>query len=126
VAIATPKFAESVDGVTAAFLVMRFKERRKDLQMLLLFLAITLTEAQQAKHDATEWMMYQQIQSDKETIADIWRPNPKLLSDYRRLQRCYMQFHLYRAMDCNNELTEIDLDLGKSEVARTKDRQNLR
>jgi hypothetical protein len=34
--------------------------------MLLLFLAIALTEAQQAKHDATEWVMYQQIQSDKE------------------------------------------------------------
>jgi hypothetical protein len=102
---------------------MGISTRREELEMLLLFLAIALTEAQQAKHDATEWVMYQQIQSDKETIADIWRPNPKLLSDYRRLQRCYVQFHLYRAMDCNNELTEIDLDLGKSEVARTKDRQ---
>jgi hypothetical protein len=91
--------------------------------MLLLFLAIALTEAQQAKHDASEWVMYQQIQADKETIADMWRPNPKLLYDYRRLQRCYVQFHLYRTTDCNNELTEIDLDFGKSEVARTKDRQ---
>jgi len=46
--------------------------------MLLLFLAMTLTEAQQAKHDANEWAIYQRMQSNEATIADIWRPNAKL------------------------------------------------
>lgn len=91
--------------------------------MLLLFLAMTLTDTQQAKHDATEWAIYQLMQSDEATIADMWRPDAKLLSDYRKLSRCYVQFHLYRTADCNTELTQVDLDLGKAEVARNTDRK---
>ena len=70
--------------------------------MLLLFLAITLTDAQQAKHD-TKWAIYQVMQSDEATIADIWRPSAKLLLDYRKLRKCYVQFHLYRTKECNAE-----------------------
>jgi hypothetical protein len=80
--------------------------------MLLLFLAIALTGAQQAKHNTNEWSIYQLMQSGETTIADMWRPNAKLLSDYRRLQKCYVRFYLYRAVDCNAELTQVDLDLG--------------
>jgi hypothetical protein len=32
--------------------------------MLLLFLSMTLTDAQQLKHDLTEWRMYQRITGD--------------------------------------------------------------
>ena len=68
------------------------------------FLAMTLTEAQQAKHDTNEWAIYQLMQSDEVTIANIWRPNAKLFSDYCKLRKCYLEFHLYRANDCNAEL----------------------
>jgi hypothetical protein len=90
--------------------------------MFLLVLAMTLTNAQQARHDADEWKMYQQMQSDESTIADIWRPDAKLISDDRKLRKCYVQFHLYQATDCNAELMQLDHDLGEEVVARTKDR----
>lgn len=83
---------------------------------------MALTNAQQARHDADEWKIYQRMQSDEATIADIWRPDAKLISDDRKLRKCYVQFHLYRAADCNAELTQVDHDLGEEEVARTKDR----
>jgi hypothetical protein len=90
--------------------------------MFLFALAMALTEAQQAKHDANEWAIYQQMQADESTIADIWRPGAKLVSDDHKLRKCYVQFHLYRAANCNAELTQLDHDLGEEEVARTKDR----
>jgi len=37
------------------------------------------------------------------------------------VRKCYVEFHLYRANDCNAELTQVDLDLGKANVARTKE-----
>jgi hypothetical protein len=90
--------------------------------MLLLFLAAALTDVQQAKHDANEWALYQRLQSDEAMIADTWRPNATVLLDYQKLQRCYVQFHLYRALDCNAEFAQVDHDLRELEVARTKGR----
>jgi hypothetical protein len=80
--------------------------------MLLLFLSMALSNAQQLKHDVAEWMMYQRVQADKEAIADMWRPRSKLLADYRRAQRCYVRFHLYRCTSCDAELANVDRDLG--------------
>ena len=95
--------------------------------MLLLFLAMALTDAQQVQHDADEWRMSQKLQADQAAIADMWRPAPKmhifrqngkLLVDYRKAQRCYVRFHLYRATSCDAELATVDRDLGDVEKAR--------
>jgi hypothetical protein len=91
--------------------------------MLLLFLSIALSNAQQRKHDVAEWRMYQRVQADKEAIADIWRPHSKLLADYRRAQRCYTRFHLYRATSCDAELANVDRDLGNVEATWAGSRQ---
>ena len=45
--------------------------------MLLLFFAISLTNAQQARHDRTELAMYQRIQTDEALLAYIWHPNAR-------------------------------------------------
>jgi hypothetical protein len=90
--------------------------------MLLLFAAMALTDVQQAQHDRTEWAIYQRLQTDKEAIADMWRPNNRLLADYRKAHGCYLRFHLYRATDCNPELAAVDLDLGYLQIAQTKSR----
>jgi hypothetical protein len=92
------------------------------VDMLLLFLSMALTNTQQMQHDATEWQMYQQLQGDKEAIADIWRPSPKLLSDYGKARKCYVRFHLYRASNCSAELQQVGADLGKLDVASTESR----
>lgn len=86
---------------------------------MLLLLIMALSEAQQAQHDHAELAIYQRVQADEVTIADIWRPSAKLLADYRKARRCYVRFHLYRVADCSAELTKVDLDLGNLEMART-------
>jgi hypothetical protein len=86
--------------------------------MLLLFFAIALTDAQQAQHDRTEWAMAQRIQADQATMSDIWRPDARLVSDYRQARNCYTKFHLYKVPNCNAELAKVDSDLGNVEVAR--------
>ena len=83
---------------------------------------MVLTNAQQLQHDQTEWAIYQRLQADKDEIADIWRPNSILLADYRKAHKCYVQFHLYRAADCNAQLEKVDVDLGQLEIARTENR----
>jgi hypothetical protein len=85
--------------------------------MLLLFLAISLTNSQQAKHDQTELAMYQRLQADQALIADIWHPSTKLVTDLRKARACYTKFHLYKAPDCDTELFQMDRDLGEVEVA---------
>jgi hypothetical protein len=45
-----------------------------------------------------------------------------LLADYRKAHTCDVQFHLYRATDCNAELTKVDSDLGDLEIARASSR----
>ena len=90
--------------------------------MLLLLLSMALTNTQQTQHDVTEWQMYQQLQGDKEAIADIWRPSAELLADYRKAKQCYVRFHLYRAADCSAELQKVGEDLGRLGVARTESR----
>jgi hypothetical protein len=87
--------------------------------MLLLVFAITLTNAQQAQHDRNELAMYERIQADQETISDIWRPDPRLMSDLKKAQTCYTNFHLYKATDCDAQLRQVESDLGNVEVARS-------
>jgi hypothetical protein len=90
--------------------------------MLLLFLSMALTSAQQAQHDQTEWAMYQRMQADQAVITDLWRPNARLLADYHKAQKCYVQFHLYRVMDCQAALAKVDQDLGEVETAQAAER----
>jgi hypothetical protein len=90
------------------------RERRKEgLEMLFLLLAMALTDAQQAQHDAVELATYNRLQADRHAIADLWpaRPSAKLLSDYRGALRCYVRFHLYKADGCAAQLTQVDRDL---------------
>jgi hypothetical protein len=42
--------------------------------MLLLMIAMALTDAQQAQHDNTEWAVYQRLKADDDAIAKIWHP----------------------------------------------------
>jgi hypothetical protein len=86
--------------------------------MLLLFFAFALTDAQQAQHDRIELAMYHRIQADQETISDIWRPDARLMADYKKARTCYTDFHLYRATDCDAQLRKVESDLGNVEVAR--------
>lgn len=86
--------------------------------MLFLFFAIALTDAQQARHDRTELAIYQRIQTAQQAISDIWRPNAKLMADYKKAQTCYTNFHLYKAADCDAQLRQVESDLGNVEVAR--------
>ncbi len=88
--------------------------------MLFLFLAMVLNDAQQTQHDRTEWAIYQRVQADEAAIADIWRPNPKLLADYRTAHKCYVQFHLYRVAGCSAQFAKVDRDLGHSEAATNR------
>jgi hypothetical protein len=86
--------------------------------MLVLFLAIAFTDTQQAQHDRTERAMYQRIQADQETISDIWQPNARLVSDYKKARACYTDFHLYRVLNCDAQLAQVDSDLGKVEIVK--------
>lgn len=90
--------------------------------MLLLMIAMALTDAQQAQHDNTEWAVYQRLKADDQTIAEIWHPQFKLVSDYRKARSCYIKLHLYRTDSCNVELLQVDRDLGRKEVARSDGR----
>jgi hypothetical protein len=90
--------------------------------MLLLYLSIALNNTQQMQHDVTEWKMYQQMQAEEDTIADIWRPSAQLLADYRKARKCYVRFHLYQVSSCGAELQKVETDLGNLDVARTEGR----
>jgi hypothetical protein len=79
--------------------------------ILSLILFAALTEAQQKKHDATEIALYSRMMNYEDAIAQIWRPSPKLLSDYRAARRCYVQFHLYKVESCTDEFGRVDHDL---------------
>jgi hypothetical protein len=65
----------------------------------------------QRKHDTNEREMYGRLDADEAKIFAIWRPSPKLLSDYRAARRCYTQFHLYKVEGCDKEIGAVDLDL---------------
>jgi hypothetical protein len=88
--------------------------------MLLPFFALAHTDAQQSRHDRDEWVMSQRIEAAQETISDIWRPNAKLVSDYKKVRVCYTEFHLHQAPNCNAELAIVEGDLGNLEVARAE------
>jgi hypothetical protein len=90
--------------------------------MLVLFFALAITESQQAQHDRTEQAMYQRIRADQERISDVWRPNARLLSDYKKVQACYTKFHLYKVPNCDAELKQVDNDLSNVEVVRPEHR----
>jgi hypothetical protein len=89
--------------------------------MLLLFLAMSLTDPQQAQHDRTELAMYRRLQADQALIADIWRPSAKLFKDLTKARACYTKFHLYKAPNCEAELSQMDRDLGEIELAQGHD-----
>jgi hypothetical protein len=89
--------------------------------MLLLFLAMSLTNAQQAQHDRTELAMYQRLQADQALIADIWHPSARLVADLRKARACYTKFHLYKGPNCETELSQMDRDLGEIELAQSRD-----
>jgi hypothetical protein len=91
------------------------------MKMLLLFFGISLTNAQQAQHDRTELAMYQRIQTDEALVADIWHPNARLVADLRKARACYTKFHLYKAPNCETELSQMDRDLGEVELAQSRD-----
>jgi hypothetical protein len=82
--------------------------------ILTLILAAALTQAQQQKHDAIELALYARMQAAENAVAEIWRPSPKLLSDYRAARRCYVQFHLYKADGCTEEFDRVDHDLSRA------------
>jgi hypothetical protein len=86
--------------------------------MLALFFALAITESQQAQHDRAENALYQRIQADRERISDVWRPNARLISDFKKLQACYAKFHLYKVPGCEAELTRVDGDLLNVEMVR--------
>lgn len=90
--------------------------------MLLLFLAISFTNAQQTQHDNTEWAIYRRIKADEATISEIWRPQDKLLSDYGKARSCYVKFHLYKSNSCDAELAQVDRDLSEVEMAQAAGR----
>jgi hypothetical protein len=90
--------------------------------MLILFIAMAVTDTQQAQHDRIELAIYTRIQAEQATIAEIWRPNARLLSDYHKARNCYVKFHLYRASTCDAELGQVDRDLGSIEMARANSR----
>jgi hypothetical protein len=94
------------------------------MHMLLLFFAIALKDAQptQAQHDRNEWAMYQRMQADQESISKIWRPAAKLVSDYKKVRSCYVNFHLYKTPNCDAELTQVERDLGDVDVAQAEGR----
>jgi hypothetical protein len=89
--------------------------------MLLLFLAMSLTNSQQAQHDRTELAMYQRLQADQALIADIWHPSARLVADLRKARACYTKFHLYKGPNCETELSQMDRDLGEIELAQSRD-----
>jgi len=96
-------------------------EVNKEIEMLLLFFAISLSVTQQAQHDRTELRMYQRIQIDQTQIADIWHPSARLLADLRKTLACYTKFHLYKTPSCDSELLQMDRDLGQVELAQSHD-----
>jgi hypothetical protein len=96
-------------------------ENKGEIEMLLLFLAMSLTDPQQAQHDRTELAMYQRLQDDQARIADIWRPSARLVKDLSKARACYTKFHLYKAPNCEAELSQMDRDLGEIELAQGHD-----
>jgi hypothetical protein len=86
--------------------------------MLLLFFAMSLTRAQQAQHDRTDFEMYQRIQADQALIADIWHPSANLLADLTKASACYTKFHLYKGPNCDGELSQMDRDLGEVQLRK--------
>jgi hypothetical protein len=89
--------------------------------MLILFAAVLLTGKQQAQHDKAEFVIYQRIQADQVLVDDIWHPNARLVADLRRARTCYTKVHLYKAQNCDNELSQMDRDLGEVELAQSRD-----
>jgi hypothetical protein len=88
------------------------------MNMLLLFLAMALTDTQQAQHDHEEWKIAHRIKAEQEAISNIWQPNARLVSDYRKAQSCYTKFHLYKVSSCDAQLAQVETDLGSLEMAR--------
>jgi hypothetical protein len=90
---------------------------------MLLFIALSLTNKQQKQHDFDERMMSRRTQAYDAVIADMWRPRAKLIADYRKARKCYVQFHLYKTANCDPELQQVKTDLGNVEIAHTENQR---
>jgi hypothetical protein len=93
---------------------------QEDMTMLLLILVMALTDAQQAQHDRDEWKIAHRIQAEHDALSNIWRPDVRLVSDFRKAQSCYKRFHLYKVTTCDAPLAQVETDLGDLEIARAK------
>jgi hypothetical protein len=77
---------------------------------LLLFLVLSATT--QIQHDATEQQIWSHLQRQKDSIMDRWpHAGHKLLSDFHRASKCYVQFHLQKVSTCEAALSVVDRDL---------------
>jgi hypothetical protein len=79
--------------------------------ILPLILALALSDAEQAKHDDMERSISARLAAQENAIWEIWRPSPKVLSDYRVARHCYIQFHLYKVDGCEKEIGQVADDL---------------
>jgi hypothetical protein len=90
---------------------------------LLLFLV--LSAAKQIQHDATEQQIWSHLQQQKDSILYLWpHAGHKLLSDFQRANKCYVQFHLQRITTCEAALSEVDHDLARQMDQETESSAN--
>jgi HPt (histidine-containing phosphotransfer) domain-containing protein len=77
---------------------------------LLLFLV--LSAAKQIRHDAIEQQIWNHLQRQKDSIMDRWpHAGHRLLSDFHKASKCYVQFHLQKVSTCDAALSAVDRDL---------------
>ena len=77
---------------------------------LLLFLV--LSAAKQIRHDAIEQQIWNHLQRQKDSIMDRWpHAGHRLLSDFHKASKCYVQFHLQKVSTCDAVLSAVDRDL---------------
>ena len=77
---------------------------------LLAFLALSATK--QIQHDAMEQRISSDLQRQKDSIMDRWpHAGHKLLSDFHKASKCYVEFHLQKVSTCKEALSAVDRDL---------------
>jgi hypothetical protein len=89
----------------------------------LLFLVLSATK--QIHHDAIEQQIWSHLQQQKDSIMDRWpHAGRRLLSDFHRASKCYVQFHLQKVSTCEEALSAVDRDLAEQtnrEAASSED-----
>jgi hypothetical protein len=77
-----------------------------------LLLLLVLSAAKQIQHDATEQQIWKHLQRQKDSIMDRWpHAGHRLLSDFHKASKCYVQFHLQKVSTCDAALSAVDRDL---------------